>query len=60
MSKYWYMAVSADEFERPIYIEDNPCALAEKLGIKTKTVYNSINQNYSGKITGRKIVKIKK
>lgn len=59
MGKYLYMAVSVDDVESPIFIEDSVVDLSSRLGVSPSTVYNSINQNCSGKITGRKIVKIK-
>lgn len=59
MGKYLYMAVSADEYELPIAVEDTAIALANKLGIEPISVYSSIANSRSGKITGHKLLKIR-
>lgn len=59
MGRYLYMAVTIDDIESPIFIENSVVDLSSRLGVAPSTVYNSINCGCSGKITGRKIVKIK-
>lgn len=59
MGKYLYMAVTADDFESPIFVENSVVDLSSRLGVAPSTIYNSINLGRSGKISGRKIVKIK-
>lgn len=59
MGKYLYMAVTADSFEEPIYIENSVVDLSSRLGVSPSTIYNSINLGRSGKISGRKIIKTK-
>lgn len=59
-SKYYYMAVSSDEFELPIFIEDSARELALKLDVSEHTIHTSIHLNKSGKYLGRKIIKVKK
>lgn len=58
MKKYLWMAVTADKYEFPIYIEDSSLKLAKILGINRSSVINATLNNYSGKNTGRKIVKV--
>lgn len=59
MGKYLYMAVTADDYELPIAVEDSAIDLANKLGIDPISVYNSINKGLHGINAGRKIIKIK-
>lgn len=59
MGKYLYMAVTCDEYEFPVAVEETAVELANKLGIDPMSVYNSIANNRSGKITGHKLLKIK-
>lgn len=59
-SKYYYMAVSSDELEIPIFIEDSARELALKLDVDVHTIHSSIHLNKSGKYLGRKIIKVKK
>lgn len=58
MKRFLWLAVTPDEFEFPIYIEDSASKLANKLGITTSTVISSIVKNRSGKNSGRKIIKV--
>ena len=58
MRKYLWLAVTADKYEFPIYIEDSSSKLAKILGIDASTVVKAVSKNHSGKITGRKIVKV--
>lgn len=58
MRKYLWLAVTADKYEFPIYIEDSSSKLAKILGIDASTVVKAVRKNHSGKITGRKIVKV--
>ena len=59
MGKYLYMAVTADDFEFPIAIEDTVSELANKLGVEPMSIYSSISNNRSGKIIGHKFLKIR-
>lgn len=59
MGKYLYMAVTSDELELPIAVEENVTDLANKLGIDPISVYNSINKGLQGRNAGRKIVKVR-
>ena len=58
MKRYLWLAVTADKYEFPIYIEDSCTKLANKLGISSCTIVNSVTQNSSGLYSGRKIVKV--
>lgn len=55
----FYMAVTPDEFELPIYIAETVEELAEMFGISKNNIYSSISKNKSGTTTGRKFVKVK-
>ncbi|AQR93353.1 hypothetical protein [Clostridium saccharoperbutylacetonicum] len=59
MGKYLYMAVTADDFELPIAVEDSLRELAKKFDIDSNSLSHSLNNNYSGKVSGRRFVKVK-
>ena len=59
MSKFLWLAVTADEFEFPIFVEDSARKLAEKLGTHPNNVASSSSKGTSGRKTGRKIVKVR-
>lgn len=59
MGKYLYMAVTVDEFEFPIVVEDSIAELANRFGIEPISVKNSIERGYSGKNMGRRFIKVK-
>lgn len=58
--KYYWLAVTPDEFETPIYIEEHASTLAKKLGISVSSVYTREMRGHSGKHTGVKIVKVER
>ena len=53
-----YMAVTADEYELPLGIEDTAKELADKLGIKEGTVYSCISRKMDGKRAGYRLIRI--
>lgn len=59
MQKYYWMAVTADEYELPLAVAESSFSLAEMLGIHQGTVLACEAKHRSGKITGRRIIKIK-
>ena len=58
MKRYLWLAVTADKYEFPIYIEDSCTKLANKLGISNCTVVNLVTQNSSSLYSGRKIIRV--
>lgn len=58
MTKYLYLAVTADKYELPLIVEDSPTALAKRLGMNPIAVTSSISKNKSGRNTGRKLIKV--
>lgn len=58
MIKYLWLAVTPDEYEFPILIEDTAQKLAKKLNVTTSTIICSVTRNQSGRNSGRKIVKV--
>lgn len=58
MKRYLWLAVTADKYEFPIYIEDSCTKLANKLGISNCIVVNLVTQNSSGLYSGRKIIRV--
>lgn len=56
--KYLWLAVTADKYELPIFVEDTAQQLANKLGITSSTVIASVTRNKTGKNIGRKIVRV--
>lgn len=57
--KYTYMAVTADEFELPIMLDDSLRRLAERLGIAYNTAQVEVYRENSGRYKGYKIVKVR-
>lgn len=57
--KYYWMAVTADKYELPLAVADSSYLLARMLDIHPGTVLASEARSKSGKITGRKTVKVK-
>lgn len=55
---YIWMAVTADEYELPIAIADTAEELGEILGICRASVMTNSHRRESGKINGRRIVKV--
>ena len=58
MGKYLWMAVTADEYELPIAVTETARELAEIFGTTTNNVQTLERGGYSGKISGRKYVKV--
>ncbi|MBU3131570.1 hypothetical protein KPL40_03825 [Clostridium gasigenes] len=56
--KYLWLAVSPDKYELPMVVEDSAKKLARRLNVSSNVVSSSISKNLSGKIQGRKIIKV--
>lgn len=56
--KYIWMAVTADRLELPIAIADTAEELSKILGINRTSVMTNALRKESGKISGRRIVKV--
>ena len=52
------MAVTADEYEIPLIVEDSISKLAAKTGISVNTIRTSIDRNQSGYRRGFKFIKV--
>lgn len=59
MKKYLWMAVDADEYELPICVADTARELGEKYGVTADTVITLARDDSSGKIIGKKYVKVR-
>jgi len=57
--KYFYMAVTPDEYELPLFIADTADEMAERYGLKKHTIFNSICGNKKGVKLGARFVKVK-
>lgn len=58
MTRYYWMAVTADKFELPIAVECTARELAEKIRLTLSGV-NSMEQNkYKGYKSGKRVIKI--
>lgn len=58
MQKYLWMAVSNDEYELPLAVADTAEELGKMLGIHRITVMTNVLRTESGKISGRRIVRV--
>lgn len=59
MQKYLWLAVTADQYEFPIYIEDTAKKLGERLNISARAVTYIAFAQCNGSRSGRKIVKVR-
>ena len=57
-SKYLWLAVTADEYEFPLYIADTAKELAERYGVNTTTVITYTTRKHSGRQNGYKYLKV--
>ena len=53
-----FMAVTGDQYELPIAVEENPEILARKMGVKKNLIYSNIANDRSGQTTGIKFVRV--
>lgn len=59
MSKYLWLAVTADEYELPLVVADSAEELGAKFGVKANTVISAIIRGYNGRENGYKYVRVK-
>ena len=59
-SKYYWMAVTADKYELPLVVAESSRELARKCGTSKSNVENLAAGGWSGKISGRKFVKVRR
>ncbi|WP_313584539.1 hypothetical protein [Lacrimispora sp.] len=57
--EYYWLAVTADKYELPLVVEESAEELAKMLGVHKGTIFACEARGRTGKITGRKIVKVK-
>lgn len=58
MPKYLWLAVETDEYELPLAVTDTARELGEIYGIKKDSVIDMVSKGKSGKISGRKFIKV--
>ena len=56
--KTLYMAVTADEYELPLYVSDTIKELSDWCGYKSNYISTAIHYHYSGKKSGIRSLKI--
>ena len=56
--KYIWLAVEADEYELPIAVTDTAREMGKLFGIGADSVMDSASKNRSGKLSGRKFIKV--
>ena len=56
--KYWWLAVTADEYELPLAVMETAKDLADLYGLDKATICSAILRGSSGSQTGRKFVKV--
>lgn len=57
--KYLWMAVTADEYELPLAVEDTAVKLGALLGLAKHTVSENISKGRTGKSNGYRFVKVR-
>ena len=55
----FYMAVTPDKYELPIYVADTIEELASRYNVSKNLIYSCVSKNKSGERSGRKFVKVK-
>ena len=60
MYKYYWLAVEADEYELPLVVCDTAEELGKMFGVTKNSVIDSVGKNKSGKISGRKFMKVRR
>lgn len=58
MPKYLWLAVETDEYELPLAVTDTARELGEIYGIKKDSIIDMVSKGKSGKISGRKFIKV--
>lgn len=58
MPKYLWLAVEPDEYELPLAVADTARELGAIYGIRKDTVIDMVSKGKSGKISGRKFIKV--
>lgn len=53
-----YLAVTPNEYELPMAVEETIADLAQKFGVNKNTLKSSISHDKSGKTTGRKFIRV--
>ena len=56
--KFLWLAVTEDEYELPLCVEESAQELADSLGLKRTSIYTSIHNNLNGKVSGQRFVKV--
>jgi hypothetical protein len=59
-NSYYWMAVTADEYELPLAVEDSARALAERLGMSPNSIKGAIKRNWDGQRSGRRFYRVRK
>lgn len=57
-SKYYWVAVTPDEYELPLFVADTARELAEKFGTTKHNVECNVDRGDNGRCSGRKFIKI--
>lgn len=60
MQRYYWLAVEADEYELPLAVADTAKELGDIFGISKSVVIEAVKNNRSGRISGRKFVKVER
>ena len=58
MPRYLWLAVETDKYELPLAVADTAQELGAIYGIKKDTVIDMVSKGKSGKISGRKFIKV--
>ena len=56
--RVFYMAVTPDKYELPLFFPETIEELCERYGVSKNTIYSSVCKNKSGVRLGRKFVRV--
>ena len=59
-AQYYWMAVTADKYELPLYVAESKGELAEHLGVSESTIATAEHRKKDGRKTGYRIAKARK
>lgn len=58
MGKYLWLAVTADEYEFPLFVADTAKELGDKFGVSTSTIMTYAMRQHNGRENGYRYLKV--
>lgn len=58
--KYFWLAITTDEYELPLAVTESPKELGQLFGVSKETIKNAVKRQNDGSVSGRRFIKILK